>query len=90
MSTRTFIGLPSPFNNPTLEGYDILATSPPVAGAHRDTTVRALVVRYTDHPDDNPHILWQEWSSTSKEWRYQPGSNASECETLIMALMGAK
>ena len=81
---------PNPFNNPALEGYDVLATSPEIKGPWRDTTSRALVGRYSDHPYAPAHIIWQEKSKDSDEWRYQPGSNASNCESVMMAIMGIK
>ena len=81
---------PNPFNNPALEGYDVLATSPEVKGAWRHTTARALVVRYSDHPEEGTHILWQEKKDGSEEWRYSRGSNTGECERVIMALLGLK
>jgi hypothetical protein len=82
---------PSPINNPTMKGYEILATSPEVNGAFRDTTARALVVRYAEPKlNGTPHIVWQEKGKDSDEWRYRPGSNASNCESVIVALMGIK
>jgi len=81
---------PNPINNPALNGYDILATSPEVRGPWRDTISRALVVRYADHRNKVAHIIWQEKSKDSDEWRYQPGSNASNCEAVIIALMSTK
>ena len=79
----------SPFNNPTMEGYEILATSPEVKGAFRDTTARALVVRYAAPLESPVHIVWQE-KPDDGEWRYSPGSNSGECERVIVALMGIK
>ena len=81
---------PNPINNPTLEGYEILAASLEVEGPCPDTTARALVVRYSDHPDEPAHIIWQEKSKDSDEWRYQPGQNATTCGAVIMALLGIK
>ena len=85
---------PNPINNPTLEGYDVLATSPEVKGAWwsstRHTTARALVVRYAAPLESPVHILWQEKEDGSEEWRYSPGSNSGECERVIMALLGLK
>lgn len=79
---------PNPNNNPTLEGYDILATSPEVETGWGDT-VRALVVRYTDlHGDE--HVVWQEKSKGSSEWQHLPGGTAPYGERVIMALMGIK
>ena len=86
---------PSPVGNPTLEGFDILATTPAVEGALQ-RTVRALVVRYTDSPEvaeypcDSPFVIWQERRRGSDEWRYRPGSNTENCEAVIVALMGIK
>lgn len=93
---------PSPFNNPTLEGFEILHTSPEIVGLFQRPH-RALVCRYSNwspsmwsenNPTRNrPFILWQKRSARTGEFVVIPGSNSTNCEALIIALLttlGAK
>ena len=82
---------PNPFNNPTLEGFDILHTSPTIVGAFQRPH-RALVCRYSDPAiregsSSESFILWQERNSVTGDWQVTPGSSTNNCEALILALL---
>jgi hypothetical protein len=89
---------PNPFDNPTLEGFDILHTSPVVVGAFQRHH-RALVCRYSDPalrevapgctPKPDSFILWQEVNKHTGEFVAIPGSNSTNCNALIIALLAS-
>ena len=80
------MNIPSPINNPTLKGFDILHTSPAVQGSFGHPH-RALVVRYSDPTlqDGKTFIVWQE--QFGNDWHNVPGSDYVNCHALIIALL---
>mgnify|MGYP003651565801 CR=1 FL=1 len=78
---------PNPFNNPTLEGFDVLQTSPVIVGVFQRPH-RALVCRYSDPArPTSTFVLWQKRSARTGEFTVIPGSNHINCEALIKVLL---
>ena len=83
--------IPNPFDNPTLDGFDILHTSPEIVGQY-ERPYRALVCRYSDPViregrSCDSFILWQEADKDTGEFFVTPGSNNYNCTTMIKILL---